>query len=70
MGTTLERNKNRSRPKKSAGKKAKRQRDQKKRLVALGMDETVVASMNAREVLTKLKHPLKVAQECAAKKDS
>ena len=39
------------------------QREQKKRLVALGMDESVVARMTAREVLTKLKHPMKVAKE-------
>lgn len=68
MGTTAERNKNLSRPKKSSGDKAKRQREQKKRLVGLGMDEAVVAKMNAREVLDKLKRPAKIAQEIAAKK--
>lgn len=68
MSTTLQRNKNRSRPRKGAGRKAKRQRDQKKRLIALGMDESVVATMNSREVLDKLKRPLKVAKECAAAK--
>lgn len=68
MGTTAERNKNLSRPKKSSGDKAKRQREQKKRLVALGMDETIVAKMNAREVLDKLKRPAKIAKEIAAKK--
>ncbi len=68
MGTTAERNKNLSRPKKSSGDKAKRQREQKKRLIALGMDETVVAKMNAREVLDKLKRPAKIAKEIAAKK--
>ena len=57
MGTTLERNKNRSRPKKAAGKKARRQRDQKKRLIALGMDEKAVGQMSSRAVLTALKHP-------------
>lgn len=67
MATTSERNKNRTRPSKSNAAKAKRQKDQKKRLVALGMDEAVVAKMNAREVLTKLKYPAKVAKECAAK---
>jgi hypothetical protein len=45
----------------------KRHRDQKKRLVALGMDEAVVALMNPKDVRTKLKHPAKVAKECAAK---
>ncbi|MEM7147184.1 MAG: hypothetical protein AAF591_18855 [Verrucomicrobiota bacterium] len=68
MATSLERNKNRTRPRKGAGKKARRQRDQKKRLIALGMDEDVVAKMNPRDVLTKLKHPAKVAKEVAAAK--
>lgn len=68
MANTAARNKNLTRPRKSAGKKAKRQRDQKKRLIALGMDADVVAKMNARDVLTKLKYPAKVAKECAAAK--
>lgn len=70
MATTNERNKNRTRPTKSAGARRKRQNDQKKRLVELGMDEAVVAMMNPREVLTKLKYPAKVAKECAAAKDA
>jgi len=68
MGTTAERNKNLSRPKKSNGDKLRRQRDQKKRLVALGMDEAVVAKLNAREVLDKLKRPALVVKEVEAKK--
>ena len=68
MGTSAERNNNLTRPRKGGGKKAKRQRDQKKRLVALGMDEAEVAKMTSRDVLTKLKHPAKVAKECAAAK--
>ena len=68
MANTAARNKNLTRPKKGGGSKARRQRDQKKRLIALGMDEAVVSAMNARDVLTKLKHPAKVAKECAAKK--
>lgn len=70
MGTTLERNKNRTRPKKAAGKKNRRRRDQKKRLIALGMDEKVVAQMNSRDVLTALKHPKKVEAAAAAAKES
>ena len=69
MATTAQRNKNLTRPKKSAGERARRQRDQKKRLVALGMDETVVARMNSREVLDKLKRPALVMKEVAAKKN-
>ena len=68
MGTTAERNKNLSRPKKSNGDKMRRQRDQKKRLVALGMDEAIVAKLNAREVLDKLKRPAKVVKDLEAKK--
>jgi hypothetical protein len=69
MGTSAERNKNLTRPKKSSGDKARRQRDQKKRLVALGMDETVVSKMNSREVLDKLKRPALVVKEVEAKKE-
>lgn len=56
-----------TRPTKSNGARKKRQNDHKKRLVALGMDEAVVATMNPRDVRTKLKYPAKVAKECAAK---
>jgi len=31
------------------------------------MDEATVAAMNPKDVRTKLKHPAKVAKECAAK---
>ena len=67
MATTEQRNKNRTRPTKSGGARRKRQAVQKKRLVSLGMDEAAVALLNPREVLTKLKHPKKVAEECASK---
>lgn len=68
MGTTAERNKNLTRPKKSGGDRARRHREQKKRLVALGMDETVVAKMNVREVLDKLKRPALLVKELEAQK--
>jgi len=45
----------------------KRQKDQRKRLIALGMDEAAVDLLNPKEIRTKLKHPAKVAKECAAK---
>ena len=67
MATTIQRNKNRTRPTKSNSARTKRHKDQKKRLVALGMDEAVVALMNPRDVLTKLKYPAKVAKEFAPK---
>ena len=69
MGTSAERNKNLTRQKKSNGDRARRQRDQKKRLVALGMDEAVVAKLNSREVLDKLKRPALVVKEIEAKKE-
>lgn len=65
MASTEERNQNRTRPTKSAGARRKRQNDHKKRLIALGMDEAIVNTMNPSEIRTKLKHPKKVAQECA-----
>ena len=66
MASTLERNKNLTRPKKSPGARARRHRQQAKRLIALGMDEAVVAKMSPREILTKLKYPKKTAAEIAA----
>ncbi len=66
MGTTLERNKNRTRPTKSSSARNKRQNDQRKRLIALGMPEASVAALNPREVRTLLKHPAKVAKEFGA----
>ena len=68
MASTFERNKNRTRPTKSRGARKRRQLEQKRRLIALGMDEAEVAKLNPREILTKLKYPAKVAKECAAKK--
>ena len=69
MATSLQRNQNRTRPKKAHGKKEKRRRDQKKRLVALGMPEADVAKLTSREVLDLLKRPKKVEEEWADKKD-
>jgi hypothetical protein len=61
MATTLQRNTNRNRPSKSAGAKAQRSKVQRRRLVALGMDEATVALMNSTEVRTMLKYPKKVS---------
>ncbi|MCK5870176.1 MAG: hypothetical protein KAG45_05980 [Methyloprofundus sp.] len=61
MGTSLQRNTNRSRPTKSAGARNQRAKVQSRRLVALGMDEATVAAMNSTEVRTLLKHPKKVS---------
>lgn len=62
MGTTAERNKNLTRPKKAGAARTRRQNEQKKRLVALGMDESAVKKLNRREVLDLLKRPAKVAK--------
>lgn len=67
MATSLQRNQNRTRPKKAAGAKDKRRRDQKKRLVALGMPEEKVAKLNSRQVLDLLKRPKRVEAEYADK---
>ena len=62
MGTGRKFNKKpMTRPIKSAGPKARRQRLHKTRLVALGMDANVVAKMDVKAVRTLLKHPKKVA---------
>ena len=70
MATTLQRNKNRSRPKTSGGRRNRRQLEQRRRLIALGMDEKVVAQMSSRDILTALKYPKKVEAAAAAAKDS
>ena len=56
---------NLTRPRKKTGAKMRRQRDHRKRLIALGVSEETVARMNPLEVRTKLKYPSKVAQEVA-----
>lgn len=62
MATTLQRNSNRTRPTKSAGARAQRTKVQRRRLIALGVDEATVALMNSTEVRTMLKYPKKVAE--------
>ena len=52
-----------TRPRKGGASKRRRQSDQKKRLVTLGMDKEKVSKMSPREVLTLLKHPVKVAED-------
>ena len=52
-----------TRPRKGGAAKRRRQADHRKRLVALGVDEAVVATMNPREVRTMLKYPAKISQE-------
>jgi len=66
MATSLQRNTNRTRPSKSPGARAKRAKVQARRLVALGMDEATVATMNSTEIRTMLKHPKKVSEAAKA----
>ena len=49
-----------TRPSKSAGARTRRQSDQKKRLVKLGMDEAVVAKLDPKAVRDLLKRPAKI----------
>ena len=54
-----------TRPRKKAGPKRRRRLEQRRRLVALGMDEVAVERLNSREILDLLKRPAKVAAEYA-----
>ncbi len=55
-----------TRPRKKGAAKTRRRLEQRRRLVALGMDEAAVAQLTSREVLDLLKRPAKVAAECQA----
>jgi len=60
MASKIERNKNIQRPKKSHAEKARRQRNQRKRLIALGMSENEVKKLDPKQVRTLLKRPKKI----------
>jgi len=49
-----------TRPKKSASDRKRRERVQKARLIALGVEETVVAKMNVKEIRDMLKRPARI----------
>jgi hypothetical protein len=49
-----------TRPTKTPGNRARRQRTQKRRLIALGMDEAEVERMDAKTVRELLKRPAKI----------
>ena len=57
-----------TRPRKRPGAKRRRQLEQKRRLIALGVGEEIVDKMNPREIRDKLKYPAKVAKELAENK--
>lgn len=67
MATSTFRNKNEVRPKKQGAAKRKRVKDQKKRLVALGMSEEQVAKLQGDTLRALLKRPKVVKEMFAAK---
>jgi hypothetical protein len=51
-----------TRPRKAAGPKRRRQLEQRRRLVRLGVDAAAVEKLSAREVLTMLQRPAKIVK--------
>lgn len=51
-----------TRPRKAAGPKRRRRLEQRRRLVALGVDAEVVEKLSSREVLTMLQRPAKIGK--------
>ncbi|MEM9280804.1 MAG: hypothetical protein AAGA96_03170 [Verrucomicrobiota bacterium] len=51
-----------TRPRKSGAAKTRRRLEQRRRLVALGMDEAEVAQLTSREILDLLKRPAKIGK--------
>jgi len=63
MGTSRTLNKTvKTRPKKKPAERRRREATQKKRLIALGMDEATVAKMTSKQVREHLKRPALVAE--------
>ena len=61
MATSTFRNKNKVRPRKTGATKRRRCLVQRRRLVAMGMDEATVAKMPVDQLRIKLKAPKKLA---------
>lgn len=57
-----------TRPRKAAGPKRRRQLEQKRRLIALGVSEADADKLNPKEIRDKLKRPMKVVKELEAAK--
>jgi hypothetical protein len=57
---------NKTRPRKAPGAKRRRQLEQRKRLIALGVDQESVSKMNPREVRDMVKYPAKVTKSLEA----
>ena len=66
MATSTFRNKNEVRPKKQGAPKRRRIKDQKKRLVALGMKEEDTAKLQANELRDLLRRPKQTQARLAA----
>lgn len=56
-----------TRPSKGGSAKTQRQRQQRERLIALGMSEAEASKLNPKEVRDYLKYPVKTAKLFAAK---
>ena len=65
MATSTFRNKNKVRPRKTGAAKRRRCLVQRRRLVALGMDEAVVAKLPIDQLREKLKEPKKLQRALA-----
>lgn len=61
----VKRDKHVRRPKKTPAERARRQKVQKRRLVALGVPQEVADKMNPRDIRLKLARPKKVVRELA-----
>lgn len=59
---------NKVRPRKAAGAKRRRQLEQRRRLIGLGVAEETVSHMNPREIRDMLKYPAKVTKSLEASK--
>ena len=68
MATSTFRNKNKVRPRKTGAAKRRRCLVQRRRLIALGMDETVVEKMPIDQLRAKLKEPKKLQRALAKEK--
>ena len=66
MATSTFRNKNEVRPKKQGAPKRRRIKDQKKRLVSLGMKEEDAAKLQANELRDLLRRPKQTQAKLAA----
>jgi hypothetical protein len=68
MATSFFRNKNNTRPRKSAAQRAKRVEQQRARLVELGAPEEAARKLTSKEIRTLLRRPTRVAKHFANQK--